>query len=146
MPTFTPPADAPVEFPSIGQGRLHIEKLADPSGAPITVLDIDLGLTFSGYVLLPGWVSGKGIVRLCADEIGGQFDGTIGEDKINVTGSTSPHDPPLKQYNWSITVKSPMLPDVTKMYQFGLVFLLQTEAGGHTDVGGFYDLGAFLVV
>jgi hypothetical protein len=32
------------------------------------------------------------------------------------------------------------------MYQFGLVFILKTLGGGHTDIGGFYDLGAFLVV
>jgi hypothetical protein len=54
--------------------------------------------------------------------------------------------PPNISYPWSISVISPTLADESKMYQLGLVFLFQTPSGGHTDIGGFYDLGAFLVV
>lgn len=49
-------------------------------------------------------------------------------------------------YNWSITVKSPTLPDSTAMYELGVIFAFQTPTGGHTDIGGFYDLGSYLVV
>jgi hypothetical protein len=142
---FNPPVSADVQFVP-GAGKLYIDNLVDPSGKPLTVLDIDDGFTVEGRIELPGWLSGRGIVRLCADEIGGPFDDTIGTAHVAVTGSSSPHDPPSKQYAWSITVKSPTLPDVSKMYQFGLVFVLETLGGGHTDIGGFYDLGAFLVV
>jgi len=132
--------------PPGGTGKLEIEQPVDPSGDPVTVLDIDLGFTFKGYVELPGWLSGNGVVRLSADEIGGPFDDTIGEDNLAIIGATDPNDPPNIKYYWSITVTTPALPDETKLYQFGIAFLLKTQAGGHTDIGGFYDLGAFLVV
>jgi hypothetical protein len=144
MTTF--PITADIQLVSPSGAKLEIDQPIDPSGAPLTVLDIDLGFTFKGYVELPGWLSGKGVVRLSADEIGGPFDGTIGEDRFDITGSTSPHDPPNVKYYWKITVTEPALPDESKMYQFGVVFVFQTAAGGHTDIGGFIDLGAFLVV
>lgn len=143
MPTL--PVSADVQFLP-GAGKLYVDALVDPSGNPLSVLDIDLGFTFKGRVELPGWLSGKGIVRLSADEIGGPLDKTIGQQTLSITGATSPTDPPSITYPWSITVKSPTLPDDSKMYQFGVVFIFQTTGGGHTDIGGFYDLGAFLVV
>ncbi len=142
---ITLPDTAEVQFLP-GTGKLHIDQLIDPSGAPITVLDIDETFTFVGRLELPGWLSGKGIVRLTADEIGGPIDKEIGHADIAITGATSPTDPPSKIYPFRITVGKPTLPDESKMYHFGLIFLFQTQAGGHTDIGAFYDLGAFLVV
>jgi hypothetical protein len=139
------PATGDIQFIP-GSGTLYIDSLADPSGAPTTVLDIDVGFTLNGRVELPGWLSGKGVVRLSADEIGGPIDKEIGHADLTITGATSPTDPPKISYPWSISVISPTLPDESKMYQLGLVFLFQTPSGGHTDIGGFYDLGAFLVV
>jgi hypothetical protein len=141
----TLPVTSDVQFLP-GTGKLHIDELVDPSGAPLTVLDIDVGFTVKGRLELPGWLSGKGVVRLSADEIGGPIDKEIGHADVAITGASTPTDPPSKMYPWSITVKSPTLPDESKMYQFGLVFILKTLGGGHTDIGGFYDLGAFLVV
>jgi len=143
MPTL--PVNADVQFLP-GTGKLWVDRLIDPSGNPLTVLDIDAGFTVEGRLVLPGWLSGKGVVRLAADEIGGQIDKEIGHMDVPITGSTVPTDPPSKTYPWSITVRSPALPDESKMYQFGVVFIFQTLGGGHTDIGGFYDLGAFLVV
>ena len=127
-------------------GKLYVDNLIDPSGAPLTVLDIDAGFTVNGHLELPGWFVGKGVVRFLADELGGQIDKEIGHADVQITGSTMPNDPPSKVYPWSITVRYPTLPDESKMYRLGLVFILQTPGGGHTDIGGFYDLGAFLVV
>jgi hypothetical protein len=139
------PVTAPVQFvPAAGQ--LDVDTLTDPSGVPTNVLDIDVGFTVAGRLELPGWLSGRGIVRLVADEIGGPIDETIGDVLVNVTGATSPADPPSITYPWSITVTSPTLPDDSKMYQLGVIFVFQTPGGGHTDIGAFYDLGAFLVV
>jgi hypothetical protein len=142
----TLPVDAPVQLVPPGKATLHVESLIDPSGDPITVLDIDLGFTLTGWLDLPGWLSGKGIVSLAADQIGGPIDKVIGSVTVNITGATSPNDPPNIRYYWKINVKSPVLPDASAMYQFGVIFAFQTNAGGHTDIGGFYDLGAFLVV
>jgi hypothetical protein len=141
----TLPVKADIQFIP-AKGALHIVRLIDPSGDPVTVLDIDKGFTLIGYLLLPGWLSGKGVVRLAADEIGGKFDGTIGEAKVDIKGATTPNDPPNIRYDWKIHVISPALPDVSAMYQFGVIFAFLTPGGGHTDIGGFFDLGAFLVV
>jgi hypothetical protein len=142
---MTIPATADVQFVP-GTGKFRVEKLVDPSGNPVDVLDIDLGFQLSGYVELPGWLSGRGDVRLAADQIGGPVDKVIGRAVLNITGATSPTDPPSVRYPWSISVKSPALEDKSEMYQLGLVFALQTPGGGHTDIGAFFDLGAYLVV
>ncbi len=142
---MTLPVNVPIQFiPATGTFR--VESLIDPSGAPVTVLDIDLGFTLTGWFELPGWLSGKGVVSLAADQIGGPIDKVIGDVVVPIPGSNSPNDPPLIRYPWSIHVKAPTLPDVSYMYQFGVMFAFQTLGGGHTDIGGFYDLGAFLVV
>jgi hypothetical protein len=143
LPTF-PVSDAIQFIP--GSGKFVVEKFVDPSGAPVDVLDIDVGFTVSGRIELPGWLSGKGVVRLAADQLGGPFDGTIGQVGVNITGATSPSDPPVMSYPWSITVKSPALPDRDEMYRLGVLFAFQTPSGGHTDIAGFYDLGTVLVV
>jgi len=139
------PATADVQFIP-GKGTLYIDKLVDPSGDPLSVLDIDQGFTLSGRITLPGWLSGKGLVWLAADQLGGPIDKVVGNYPVSITGATSTTDPPNITYNWSITVKSPTLPDSSAMYKFGVVFVLQTLGGGHTDIGAFVDLGAFLVV
>jgi len=148
MTTF--PITTDIQLVPPGGATLEIDPPIDPSGAPLTVLDIDLGFTFKGFVELPGWLSGKGVVRLNADERGGPFNDTIGSFEFDISGSDSPHDPPPVKYPWTITVSSntgpPTLPDETRMYEFGVVFEFKTVAGGHTDIGGFADLGAFLVV
>ena len=142
----TYPATAPVQLAPPGGATLEVDQPIDPSGAPLTVLDIDLGFTFQGFVELPGWLSGKGVVRLSADEHGGPIDKIIGEAKFDIRGSSSPHDPPSVKYPWRIRVTSPTLPDESKTYTFVVVFEFRTDAGGHTDIGGFIDLGTFLVV
>ncbi len=32
-----------------------------------------------------------------------------------------------------------------KLYELGVIVALETAAGGHTDIGGFYDLGTYLL-
>ncbi|HZC73889.1 MAG TPA: hypothetical protein VE442_24590 [Jatrophihabitans sp.] len=139
------PASDAIQFVP-AKGTFVVEKFVDPSGVPIDVVDIDDGFTVSGHVELPGWLSGKGVVRLAADQIGGPFDATIGQQTLPIPGSSSPTDPKVMKYPWSITVKSPTLPDRDEMYKLGVLFAFQTLAGGHTDIGGFYDLGSILVV
>ncbi|WP_433303780.1 hypothetical protein ACQP2F_13000 [Actinoplanes sp. CA-030573] len=143
MTTF--PVTADIQF-APASGTLYVDDLVDPSGTPTTVLDIDQGFKVKGRVELPGWLSGKGLVRITADEKGGPIDTSVGEQLLTITGSTSPTDPPAISYPFEIEVKSPALPDESKMYDLGVIFVFQTAAGGHTDIGGFYDLGAFLVV
>lgn len=143
MTTF--PVSGEIQF-TPGKGTLFVDDLVDPSGAPTTVLDIDEGFTIKGRVVLPGWLSGKGLVRITADEKGGPIDKSVGEQPLVITGATTPNDPPAITYPFQIEVKSPTLPDESKMYDLGVVFVFQTAAGGHTDIAGFYDLGAFLVV
>src|SRR5919198_1880033 len=99
--TMAIPATADVQFIP-GAGKLYVDSLVDPSGNPLNVLDIDVGFTVNGRLELPGWLSGLGLVRLSADEIGGPIDKTIGQVTVSVTGSSSPSDPPSVVYPWSI--------------------------------------------
>ena len=56
------------------------------------------------------------------------------------------NDPPSKTYPWTLTFKSPDLPDVSKAYHFALTFVVTNPGQGHTDIGAIVDLGDFLVV
>ena len=140
------PATTPVQFGPPPTGTFFVDTFVDPSGSPINVIDIDLGATLTGRVTLPGDVTGNGHVRLAGDEIGGPFDDTVKEVLINLTGNPSPNDPAPITYNWTLTFKSPDLPDVSKAYHFALTFVVTNPGQGHTDIGAIFDLGDFLVV
>jgi hypothetical protein len=136
-----PIRQADVQFAS-PYGKLFIDKIADPTGRPLDVFDADVGITVGGRVELPGWLVGQGVVKLYADEIGGQTDKEIGSATFTIAGGPTPG--PV-MYTWMIPVDlMPLTQD--KMYRFGLVFVFQTPSGGHTEIAAFYDLETFLVV
>ncbi len=142
------PATTPVRF-AAQAGTFFIDNLTDPNGDPGNVIDIDLGFTLSGRLELPGFLTGRGLVRLFADEHGGPIDQRIGQDTVAITGATSPTDPPNKTYRWSIAVAGTALPDPSpdsSVYQLDVAFTFQNPVGGHTDIGAVYDLGTFLII
>ena len=139
MPTLPDSADLQ-SLPMTG--KLYVDKLIDPTGDPVTAVSTTVGFKVEGHVDLPGYLSGNGVVRLTADEIGGQFDGEIGRQAFPIAGSAATS----QTYAWSIDVPPLALPTQSETYHITLVFAFQTPAGDHTDIGGFYDLGTFLVV
>src|SRR5262245_54089729 len=142
------PDTADVQFVPLN-GKFYLDTLVDPSDAPTSVLDIDLGFTVRGRLQLPSWLTGTGLVRLFADELGGPIDKRIGETTVAITGAASPNDPASKIYSWTINVAPNALPDPSpdsSLYRLGLVFVFQNPAGGHTDIGAFFDLGTYLIV
>jgi len=122
----------------------------DPSGKPQNVLDIDLTFTVSGTIQLPKFLTGKGVVVVYADELGGPFDGPIGRQNVDLTGVSTPHDPPgLVRYPWKITVRPPTLPDPSpnsSIYKLAVSFAYQNPPGSHTDIGAVIDLGLFFII
>jgi hypothetical protein len=140
------PTTTPVQFGPPPTGTFSVDTFVDPSGAPINVIDIDLGASLSGSVTLPGDLTGTGHVRLAGDEIGGPFDGTVKEVTINLTGSANPNDPMPVNYPWTLTFQTPDLPDESKAYHFALTFVVTNPGQGHTDIGAIVDLGDYLVV
>jgi hypothetical protein len=130
---------------AIQEARFTIEQLTDLSGGRTEVLDLDAGFMLSGSVTLPSWLRGKGDVQLAADEIGGQFDQTIGQAIVNVGGAMSPDDPPFVTYNWAITVGSPVMPGRDALYRLATSFRFETADGEPTDIVAFYDLGVYRV-
>lgn len=142
----TIPTTTPVQFGPPPSGTFYIDTFVDPSGAPINVIDIDLGATLAGRVTLPGDLTGTGHVRLAADEIGGPFDGTVKQVDIALTGNPGAGDPTPVTYNWTLAFKSPDLPDVSKAYHFALTFVVTNPGQGHTDIAAIVDLGDFMVV
>jgi hypothetical protein len=123
-------------------GKLFIDKISDPTGRPLDVFDADVGITVEGRVELPGWLVGQGVVKLYADEIGGQIDTEIGSTLFAIAGGPTPS--PVT-YGWTFPADLTSL-DQDKMYRFGLVFVFQTPGGGHTEIAAFYDLETYLVV
>lgn len=124
--------------------------LVDPSGQPQNVLDIDLTFTVKGDILLPNFLTGNGVVTVFADELGGPFDGPIGQQIVNLTGVSLPTDPPgLVTYPWSITIGPPTLPDPSpnsSIYRLAVSFAYQNPPGNHTDIAAVIDLGLFFIV
>jgi hypothetical protein len=124
--------------------------VTDPSGNPQEVLDIDLTFTVSGTIQMPNYLTGTGVVTLYADELGGTFNQSIGQQNVSLTGASLPTDPPgLVTYPWSITVGPPTLPDPSpnsSVYKFAVSFAYQNPPGNHTDVAAVIDLGLFFVV
>jgi hypothetical protein len=144
MPTI--PESTPIQFGPPPTGTFYLDSLVDPSGNPVNVIDIDLGVTLTGRVTLPGDVTGTGLVRLAATEIGGPFNGIVKTATVALTGATSPNDPPAKEYSWTMLVQVPDLPDESKAYHFALTFVVTNPANSHTDIAAIFDLGDYMVV
>jgi hypothetical protein len=132
---------ADVQF-AAATGKLFIDRITDPSGTPLDVFDADQGVTFDGHLELPGWLSGDGVITLYADEVGGPEDKAVHTLNVPIDGGPKP-DPTI--YPWTFTVNPIPLPE-DRMYKFGLVFVLKSKVGGHTEIGAFFDLGVYLVV
>lgn len=144
LPTL--PAETDVQFGPPPTGQFFLDTFTDVSGNPVNVIDIDLGATLTGRVVLPGDVTGIGHVRLAADEIGGSIDKIVKDVTFTLTGSPDPNDPKPVTYDWTLTFKSPDLPDESKAYHFALTFVVTNLVAGHTDIAAIFDLGDFMVV
>jgi hypothetical protein len=142
----TLPATTPVQFGPPPTGTFTINTFADPSGNPSNVIDIDLGATLDGKVILPGDLTGTGHVNLAADEIGGPFHGIVKTVSIVLTGNTSTNDSTPVTYPWTLTFKVPDLPDESRAYHFALTFVVTNPGSGHTDIAAIVDLGDIMVV
>ena len=144
LPTL--PADTAVQFGPPPTGTFYLDTFVDTSGNPVNVIDIDLDTTLTGRVVLPGDITGTGHVRLAADEIGGSIDKIVKEVAFTLTGSATPNEPQPVTYDWTLTFKSPDLPDESRAYHFALTFVVTNPGAGHTDIAAIFDLGDFMVV
>ncbi len=141
--TPPPTVQADLQF-AANHGHLYLDRFADPSGRPLDVLDKDRGATLTGRIELPGYIAGKGILRLNADQIGAQFDATIAELPVPIPGGSG-----MQMIPWTLPVdldKPSLKLPADEMFHLGLVLVVQPAAGGHNDIGAFLDLGVFLVV
>jgi hypothetical protein len=139
-----PPITSPIQFMP-AKGEFIVDTLTDPGGSPLSVLEADRGFTLTGRVKLPAWLAGTGDVQLFGLQIGGPFNGLVSHTTITITGT-----PPLvATYPWTITVPAAAIPDPPSpsgIYEFRLSFTFTSPFGVHTDIGGFLDLGTFMVV
>jgi hypothetical protein len=77
--TMAVPGTNQVQFNTAG-GQFSVDSITDPNGAPSDVIDLDLGFVIRGTATLPNWLQGTGTVTVYAQEIGGPFNGPIGDD------------------------------------------------------------------
>jgi hypothetical protein len=141
-----PPLTSPIQFMP-AKGKFIVDTLTDPGGAPLSVLEADQGFILTGRVKLPAWLTGTGHVQLFGLQIGGPFNGLVSGTTITITGTVPP--PPAATYPWTITVPAGAIPDPPSpsgIYEFRLSFTFTSPSGVHTDIGGFLDLGTFMVV
>lgn len=141
------PGTNAVQFNTAG-GQFSVDSITDPNGAPADVLDLDLGFVIRGAVILPNWLEGTGSVTVYAQEIGGPFNGPIGDDNTLKFTRPVPAEPGPSTYGWSVTVppNSKVLPDpqpgASQVYNLIAVFVFDDQL---TDIGAFVDMGKYMI-
>ena len=99
---MTIPVTGPIQFVPPGGVFLTVDSVTDPGGAPADVIDVDLGFTVSGTVVLPNWLAGTGTISIYADEQGGPIDKVLAPS-ATITLAPSNTEPNPKTYHWKIT-------------------------------------------
>lgn len=138
------PGSGPIQFEPPGGVFLKVDSVTDPGGAPTNVLDVDLGFTVSGRVILPNWLSGTGTVTIYADELGGPIDGAL-VPTTTIMLVPSPAEPAAKTYPWKIPFSGTVLPDPQKGSQIYHLAAKFMYGGQQTDIAGFVDMGLYLI-
>jgi hypothetical protein len=141
---MTVPVSGSIQFVPPGGVFMTVDSITDPGGAPIDVIDVDLGFTVSGTVVLPNWLAGTGTVCIYADEQGGPIDRALSPcATISIVSAKSEPNP--KVYPWSIAFPGTVLPDPSpgsQIYRLLAKFMYEDQA---TDIAGFVVLGDFLI-
>ena len=142
------PGTNQVQFNTAG-GQFSVDSIAAPNGAPSNVIDLALGFVISGTVTLPNWLQGTGTVTVYAQEIGGPFNGPIGNDNsLKFARPVPPAEPSTENYRWTITIPpgSHVLPDpqrgASQVYNLVAVFVFDDQL---TDIGAFVDMGKYMI-
>lgn len=141
---MTIPVTGPIQFVPPGGVFLTVDSVTDPGGAPADVIDVDLGFTVSGTVVLPNWLAGTGTISIYADEQGGPIDKVLAPS-ATITLAPSNTEPNPKTYPWKITFPGNVLPDPSsgsQIYRLLAKFMYEGQA---TDIAGFVVLGDYLV-
>ncbi len=137
-----------LQFPGVSGATFTVDSVTDPNGPPAEVLDLDMGFTISGTVSLPNWLTGTGHVDIYVDEIGGQIDKKILHTDVAV--AADPTVPSPKAYHWTVAYPAACppggtLPDPStgsQLYRLAAVFTFGDQA---FDIGGFVEMGAYLI-
>jgi hypothetical protein len=141
---MTVPVTGNIQFMPPGGVFLTVDSITDPGGAPAEVLDVDLGFTVQGTVVLPNWLAGTGTVTIYADEQGGPIDKAL-QPSATITLTPSNTEPNPKKYAWSIAFGGNVLPDPSagsQIYRLLAKFMYEGQA---TDIAGFVVIGDYLV-
>ena len=141
---MTVPVTGTIQFMPPGGVFLTVDSISDPGGAPADVLDVDLGFTVKGTVVLPNWLAGTGTVTIYADEQGGPIDKAL-QPSATITLAPSNTEPNPKTYAWTIAFGGNVLPDPSsgsQIYRLLAKFMYEGQA---TDIAGFVVMGDYLV-
>jgi hypothetical protein len=123
---------------------LTVDSITDPSGVPVELIDVDLGFTVSGTLVLPNWLAGTVTVCIYADELGGPFDGALSPcATLELVPAVTEPNP--KVYPWSIAFSGGVLPDTTSGSQIFSLSAKVSYRGHATDFHGYVEMGTYLV-
>ena len=138
------PVKGPIQFVPPGGVYLTVDDITDPGGDPVEVIDVDLGFTVSGTVVLPNWLAGTGTVCIYADEQGGPIDMAL-DPCFTLTIVSEKAEPKAKVYPWKIDFPGTVLPDPhpgSQIYRLLAKFMYEDQA---TDIAGFVVMGDYLI-
>jgi hypothetical protein len=138
------PVTGPIQFVPPGGVYLTVDSITDPGGAPAEVIDVDLGFTVSGTVVLPNWLAGSGTVCIYVDEQGGPIDEAL-SPCATITLVPTNTEPNPKVYPWTISFPGTVLPDPSpgsQIYRLLAKFMYENQA---TDIAGFVVIGDYLI-
>ena len=102
----------------------------------------------TGEVTLPDYLQGTATVCVYADELGGPFAGVIGPcAQLSINPGPVPDPSGSTKYDWTVTYNggSGVLPDPSsssQLYHLAAVFVFGQPG---LDIGGFVDMGLFLI-
>jgi len=141
---MTVPVKGNIQFVPPGGVFMTVDSITDPGGAPADVIDVDLGFSVAGRVVLPNWLAGTGTVTVYADEQGGPIDQAL-KPSATITLAPSNTEPNPKTYKWHIDFAGSVLPDPSsgsQIYRLLAKFMYEGQA---TDIAGFVVIGDYLV-
>ena len=138
------PATGQIQFIPPGGTYFTVDSITDPNGAPVDVIDVDLGFTVSGTVQLPNWLAGTATVCIWADEQGGPIDRVL-TPCFSFTLTADPNEPNPKTYPWKIDFGGTVLPDPSTGSQIYHLLAKFMYEGQQTDIAGFVDMGLYLI-
>jgi len=134
---------ADIQFFPLPAGTFTVDNVVDNNGNPATVLEAALPFDVNGEIIIAAGnaITGTATVTIYADQLGGPFDGSIGDTDVVIPGDGT--------FPWTVTVPGGTLPDApageSNLYRLAAVLTMVNAGGVFTETSAFVDLELFRI-